>query len=255
MRELGPFIDFREGNIPLILSVPHGGILECDSLPQRSTGFLGIDKGTINLSIELAEKIKIKFKEEQLGNIVPFYIYSKVRRSKVDLNRIKSEAFDQNSFLARELYIFYHNKIEEWIYNNLRKFDRSFLIDIHGFERNARPTGFRDVELILGTNNLKSLISKPIPKKDWEKNLRGKIIQAFLQLNIPIAPGHVRRREYVLTGGYITKKYGASNIPKSQAIQIEFSDNIRMYNSNLRGIVLRSITDILYRNFLCKLDI
>ena len=162
------------------------------------------------------------------------------------MNRFGQEAYNQNSFLAREIYKFYHNKIEEWIYDNLKKFGCSLLIDIHGFEKDKRPSGFRDVDIILGTNNLGSFFSEPIPKRDWEKNIRGKIIQKMLQLNVPIAPGHPRRREYVLTGGYITTKFGASCIPNSRAIQIEFSDKIRIYDKKLKDRVIRALADILF---------
>ena len=131
------------------------------------------------------------------------------------------------------------------ILNNIKSFGRSLLIDIHGFEKNKRPPGYRDVELILGTNNLKSLFLEPIPKRrDWEENIRGKMIKRFLELGVPIAPGHPRRKEYVLTGGYITRIYGASNFSGSQTIQIEFSDKIRLYDKNLRTKVLIALAEL-----------
>ena len=149
MSELRDFVEFEEGNIPLIISVPHGGILECTSIPERTKGVLGIDKGTIEFSKNLIEQISLKFKAETTKLKVPFYIISKVRRSKVDLNRDKSEAYNQNSFLAREIYNFYHTKIQEWVFNNLDMYSRSLMIDIHGFEKDSRPPGFRDVDVNL----------------------------------------------------------------------------------------------------------
>ncbi len=246
MSELRDFIEFKEGNIPLIVSVPHGGILKYSSIPERKSGVLGIDKGTIEFSKNLIEQISLKFKAKTTLHKAPFYIFSKVRRSKIDLNRDKSEAYNQNSFLAREIYKFYHTKIQEWVFNNLKMYGRSLMIDIHGFEKGRRPPGFRDVDVILGTNNLESFFPEPIPKKDWGKNFRGKLIQKFLQLGIPVAPGHPKRREYVLTGGFITRKYGASQVSKSQTIQIEFSDRIRMYDKRLKESVIRILTDILF---------
>jgi hypothetical protein len=173
---------------------------------------------------------------------------SKVRRSKIDLNRNEHDAFNQNSFLAREIYWFYHNKIEEWILINLNKYNRSLLIDIHGFERNARPQGFRDVDIILGTNNLESLFSNPTKKRNWDKNIRGKIIDGMLKLSIPVAPGHPRRKEYVLTGGYITTQYGASRFLRSQTIQIEFSDRVRLYDKDLKESVIKTLASILFED-------
>ncbi|TFF89632.1 MAG: hypothetical protein EU548_07125 [Promethearchaeota archaeon] len=239
MVNLKEYIEFEKGTLPLIISVPHGGTLECRSIPKRIEGIMGIDKATYELSHDLINHIKNK--SERL----PSYIISKVRRSKIDLNRIETEAFNSNSALANKIYQLYHRKIKEFISDNLKTFKYSLLIDIHGFEKDKRPPGYRDVELILGTNNLASLFSKPVPTKDRDKNIRGKIIKKFLNLDIPIAPGRLRRKEYVLTGGYIIKQYGNSKIPGSKSIQIEFSDRIRLYDGDLKRKVLEALSEVL----------
>ncbi|MFX1569755.1 MAG: hypothetical protein ACFFCV_15455 [Promethearchaeota archaeon] len=254
MVDLRNYLECKAGNIPLIISVPHGGLFDCTSIPRRQIGILGIDKGTIEFSKNLINHINQKFKNELSKDKVPSYIYSKVPRNKLDLNRNKALAYNQNSFLAREIYNYYHYKIKEWILGNVKTFNRSLLIDIHGFESDKRPSGFRDVDVILGTNNLASLFYEPVPKRNWGKNIRGKIIQKFLDINIPIAPGHPRRREYVLTGGYITRTYGAVNIPKSQTIQIELSDRIRMYDEELKDEVIILLTDIFFEELKYFLD-
>lgn len=44
------FIIYRKGNIPLILSVPHGGINKFeDILLERKDGIKGTDKNTIKI--------------------------------------------------------------------------------------------------------------------------------------------------------------------------------------------------------------
>ena len=238
------YIEFKQGNIPLIISVPHGGTLKCTFIPKRSSGIFGIDKGTIQFTRDLVEKFEI------LDSKSPSSIISKIHRSKIDLNRGKDDAYNQNSLFARKIYTFYHNKIRDLILDNLRIFNYSLLIDIHGFEANNRPLGFRDVDIILGTNNLESFFPHPIPRKDWDKNVRGDIVKKFIKLNIPIAPGHPRRKEYVLTGGYITQQYGASQINNSQSMQIEFSDRIRVIDEELRTIVLENLAKILPENII-----
>lgn len=248
MLNLKDYVEFQKGTIPIIISVPHGGTSECENIPKRSNGILGIDGKTIEIAKKLIELIKTNFREQSLEFETPSYIISKVRRSKIDLNRDETEAFNPSSAIAKEIYNAYHIKLREFVMNNLKLFNSSLLIDIHGFEKNKRPPGFRDVDIILGTNNLESFFVEPVLKRDWGNNIRGKIIQKFLELKIPIAPGHPKRREYVLTGGYITKKYGASQIPKSQAIQIEFSDKIRIKDQELRELVLNSLAKILVKN-------
>ncbi|MFX0075736.1 MAG: hypothetical protein ACFE96_09855, partial [Candidatus Hermodarchaeota archaeon] len=141
-------------------------------------------------------------------------------------------------------------QLHELISYNIKKFKRSLLIDIHGFEKAKRPIGYRDVELVLGTNNLESMFPNKIPKKQWSRNFRGKIIRIFNQLNIPIAPGHHTRKEYVLKGGYIIQNYGASQIKNSQAIQIEFSDNIRMHDSELRKKTLKTLAQLFFEEII-----
>ncbi|MFW9900457.1 MAG: hypothetical protein ACFFDY_04120 [Candidatus Thorarchaeota archaeon] len=246
MVEFRNYVESEEGNIPLIISVPHGGLLECSSIPRRQIGILGIDKGTIEFSKNFINQIEQRFKIKDSKDKKPFHIFSKIQRSKLDLNRRESEAYNQISFIAREIYNYYHFKIKEWILGNLKTYNRSILIDIHGFERDKRPSGFRDVDLILGTNNLTSLFHEPVPKRDWGKNIRGRIIQKFLEFNIPIAPGHPRRREYVLKGGYITRMYGASHIPKNQTIQIEISDRIRIDDEVLKEEVINLLVDVFF---------
>ncbi len=65
----------------------------------------------------------------------------------------------------------------------------------------------------------------------------------------PIAPGHPRRREYVLTGGYITQAYGSSKISESKTMQIEFSDRIRILDKKLRKIVIQTLAEIIVNEY------
>jgi N-formylglutamate amidohydrolase len=243
------YFERRKGTIPLIFSVPHGGSTKFDAIPDRINGIHGVDKDTVRLAFDLIENINKIFQLNSDYISTPSYLISKIKRVKIDFNRKESEAFHVKSSLAREIYQSYHNKIHELISYNLNKFKRSLLIDIHGFEKTKRPKGFRDVELVLGTNNLESMFKDKIPKKDWGKNFRGKIVKKFNELNIPIAPGYHNRKEYVLTGGYIIQQYGASRIKNSQAIQIEFSDTIRLYNDQLREKSLNSLAQLFFEEF------
>jgi len=246
------YIECRKGTIPLIFSVPHGGTTNFDNIPDRVNGIHGVDKDTVRLTFDLIENINNLFQLTSKDIRTPSYIISKIKRVKIDFNRKESEACFSKSSLAREVYQSYHSKIHKLISYNLNKFNRSLLIDIHGFEKSKRPKGFRDVELVLGTNNLESMFPDKLPKKDWGKNFRGKIVKKFNGLSIPIAPGHHTRKEYVLTGGYTIQKYGASRIKGSQAIQIEFSDTIRLYNDKLREKTLKSLAQLFFEEFSLK---
>lgn len=243
------YFKYQYGDLPIILSVPHGGVQKIKDIPKRTKGILGIDKGTIELTFKLIKYVQ-NFSLQRFGTRKkPSYIISYVHRNRIDLNRTKYNAFQKDSQLAEKLYDFYHHTLQEYTKRNIEKYGRSHLIDIHGFEKNKRPNGFRDVDIVLGTRNLKSFFQERIPKKNWDKNLRGHLIKRFLERNIAIAPGHPRRKEYVLKGGYITKTYGAISISHSQAMQIEFSDDIRLYRKKLRETILEILTDTLLKSF------
>jgi hypothetical protein len=198
------------------------------------------------LTYDLIENFREYANLKSKPNWEPSCIISNITRKKIDFNRNESEAFNIKSTLAKEIYQYYHNKIHELISYNLVNFNRSLLIDIHGFEKSKRPKGFRDVEIVLGTNNMRSMFPEELPKKVWGKNFRGKIIKKFNALDIPIAPGVHTRKEYVLSGGYIIQKYGASQIKNSQAIQIEFSDAVRLNDTHLRKITLESLAQLFF---------
>jgi len=249
---LNKYITFNQGNIPLILSVPHGGGLKDHVIPDRINGIFGIDLKTIELAYEFIEYIE-NYSNKICNSIkTPSYLISLIHRMKIDFNRDELNGFNQKSNLAKKIFSFYHQKITEFISFNLKTYNSSLLIDIHGFEKNKRPEGYRDVDLVLGSNNLGSIYTSPIPKKLFGKSIRGKIIKAFNKRGLLIAPGHHLRKEYVLTGGYITTKYGASKIPNSQSIQIEFSDKIRLYDHSLRKIVLETLTQIVFDEYILK---
>ncbi|MFW9948245.1 MAG: hypothetical protein ACFFDX_15575 [Candidatus Odinarchaeota archaeon] len=249
MKVSNKYIKFHKGSIPLLITVPHGGTIKYTEIPTRKAGILGTDKGTIELAFELIKRVENLFRTKSSSQKTPSYIISKIHRSKIDLNRKESKAYNSNSILARNIYQFYHKKIKELIEYNITSFNHSLLIDLHGFEKDKKPQGFRDVEIVLGTNNLETLFSSTKSKKDWDKNLRGRIICKFIELNIPIAPGHQRRREYILTGGFTIKNYGASKLANSQAIQIEISDRIRIFDKTLRNKVVSTLAELLVDEF------
>lgn len=242
----------KKGNFPVILSVPHGGTQLYDEIPLRKQGVLGIDKRTITLAKELINWIEHTSESIIKSKKTPSFIMARIPRKQIDFNRPISKAINGDNPLAREFYHYYHESLKEMIQENLKDFEASLLLDIHGFEKEKRPAGYRDVEVVFGTNNLKSLFSHEIAKRDRDKNIRGKLIKSLLELDLQIAPGYPRRKEYVLTGGYITRYYGASRLQNSQAIQIEFSDRLRITEKALRNSVLKQISKALIEYWIEK---
>ncbi|TXT62658.1 MAG: hypothetical protein BAJALOKI1v1_880007 [Promethearchaeota archaeon] len=247
MTDLEKYILFQKGTLPLIVSIPHGGTVKLEDIPRRENGVTGIDKGTIELGKDLITNLEQKIHKKQGITEHIYYIISKIHRSRIDLNRPAKEAYHPEAILGCKLYHLYHNKLQEYVVESIKIYGTALLLDIHGFESYKRPKGFRDVDIILGTNNLRSLFDYPIRKKDWNKNIRGRLIKNLLKLEIPIAPARSRREEYVLKGGYITQKYGAAEIKNSKSLQVEFSERIRIKNKDMRNKVLKIFIKVLYK--------
>jgi len=221
------------GNIPLIFSIPHGGTNKFkDLLPEREEGIKGIDKNTIKIALKLKESIKNYSQEKFKTQIFPSLLFSNVHRSRIDFNRSPQEAYPKDSILSKNIYYDFHKNLKKLLYYNFQHWNISYLIDIHGFEKSKRPAGFTDVEIVIGTRNLRTLIPQEQIIDEKNNNIRNLIIKELYKNNILAAPIWPKLKEYVLTGGYITQKYGAENFNFSKSMQIEFSDEIRCNNKN-----------------------
>ncbi len=49
MRKFAKYVKYYQGNLPLIISVPHGGKSKIEEIPERKRGIRGIDKNTIEI--------------------------------------------------------------------------------------------------------------------------------------------------------------------------------------------------------------
>ncbi|MFW9785535.1 MAG: hypothetical protein ACFFFB_24850, partial [Candidatus Heimdallarchaeota archaeon] len=87
MLDITEYVEFQKGNIPLIISVPHGGTSKYGNIPRRTKGILGVDGETIYIAKKLIELLEVKFNEFGSKSKTPSYSISKVPRSKIDLNR------------------------------------------------------------------------------------------------------------------------------------------------------------------------
>lgn len=247
------FIICRKGNIPLILSVPHGGINKFeDILLERKDGKKGIDKNTIKIALKLKESIKNYSQEKFKNQIFPSLIFSNVHRSRIDFNRPPSEAYPADSKLSEKIYNEFHENLKKLLFYNFQNWKVSYLIDIHGFKKSKRPPGFMDVEIVIGTRNLQTLFPEGQPKNENHKNIRNLIIEELHKNNIFTAPVWPRQKEVILTGGYITRKYGAKYYNFSKSMQIEFSDDIRYNDEKLYLKVIHILSKTLSNFFLSK---
>jgi N-formylglutamate amidohydrolase len=120
------YVEFASGNIPLILSVPHGGELKPGEIVNRTCN------DAVNVmdefTIELAKAIMAEFAKTGMR---PYLIINKIHRSKMDANRNRADAAcgDKN---AEAVWDLFHGEIENSMATVNTKFQKGLFIDLHG---------------------------------------------------------------------------------------------------------------------------
>lgn len=121
------YIEYQAGNLPLIISVPHGGYEQPSDISDRLCEGCAYVQDAFTQ--ELARTIRDIFVEKT--GCYPHVIYNRVHRKKLDMNRDIIMATDSNSSL--DIYWHeYHNFIDSAKKNITSHFGKGLFIDLHG---------------------------------------------------------------------------------------------------------------------------
>lgn len=126
-------VRIQSGDLPIILSAPHGGQFDVPDVDVRKiegrpTGGRGYvvsrDRGTEELAIEAAAAIEKEFGKK------PYFVIARSHRKYVDFNRPPEIAFDDPD--ARPVYEQYHEALRQSCVAVQKRFHRGLLLDLHG---------------------------------------------------------------------------------------------------------------------------
>lgn len=203
------YISRQIGQIPVVLSVPHGGPEEPAFLPFRRQGNRRADEFTIDLAGEISRAMKVVWGE-------PYLVAALIRRSKIDFNRPPGEAYEDP--VAAKYYREYHGALRECIDSCTENHRNSLLLDIHG-RRGAGPGAPR---VVLGTANYKSMNPEAVK----------------LLLDLLGSRGCTARHDTggPYRGGFITREYTDGNTVRG--LQLEVSREVRQDQSGRKSFAL-----------------
>ena len=105
------YIEYVAGDLPVIISSPHGGFLKPSEIPNRTWGVLGSDTGSQEKTFEVANYLK------KITGRQPHLIINRLHRSKLDANREIKEAA-QGSKWSEQAWTEYHQFIgaaRDWV--------------------------------------------------------------------------------------------------------------------------------------------
>ena len=231
------YIEYHAGNLPIILSAPHGGQLTPDEISDRTYGTFVTDLNTYELTKTIMDSMIVRF-----GGY-PHVILCKLKRTKLDANRDSIEAAQENKYALRA-WQEYHHYIEVAKNKITNNQGSGLFLDIHGHGKN--PDGFYDLRSWLGylisseeldqsdgvlnTNSYqsKSSISAWVDSSSYSfiEVLRGKvsfgsILDSLGYKSLPsindLSPDGMR----YFSGGYNTARHGSRSGGVISSIQIE----------------------------------
>jgi N-formylglutamate amidohydrolase len=141
------YVEYIPGELPLVMSTPHGGLLKPKSVADRSYGVVDSDANTQDLARRIAAEAK-----KQTGKSMDLVI-SHLHRSKLDPNREIKEAA-QGDQTAEKIWMEYHGYIEDALKAAVARHGRAFFIDLHG-------QNHKDIRVELGYMHRVTDLAKP----------------------------------------------------------------------------------------------
>ena len=207
------------GDLPIILSAPHGGHDAIPGVPERQgEGVAAFKRRSDNNTDQLTEQLADAI-EKNLGKR-PYVIIARFHRKYLDVNRRDRDAFESPN--ARAAYDTYHEAIAKARHDVMERWGRGILLDIHG--HGAEPGA-----VFRGTQNGKT--TTHLVKRFGREALIGKtsLFGQLAEQGVPVIPaaGSTDREHAHYDGGYIVTTHGSGSGGALDAIQLEFGRELR----------------------------
>ena len=215
-------VTIQTGELPIILSAPHGGTREIpgvppregEGLPRGGSGFVsGRDVGTAELAQEVVSAIDRRFGKK------PYFVIAQSHRKFLDPNRPPHIAYEDPD--AKPVYDRYHHAVADYCRDVQHKFRTGLLLDIHG-QSTAKDTVFRGTKNGLTVTLLRERYGE-------EAHIGPESLFALLKSRgWKVHPDPFDGREQSgFTGGYIVQTYGSHQGFGIDAVQLEFGMDYR----------------------------
>ncbi len=233
------YVEWLAGDLPLIITAPHGGTLLPSEIPDRTTGTTTRDLNTEELAREVVAAFVTRFGRR------PHLIVSKLHRRKLDPNREIVEAAAGNA-IAEQAWKEYHGFIEASAAEVRRTPGMGFYIDLHGHGHDIQrlelgylvssaKLALSDAQLALDlTMQTSSLWPLALTTgSSFPALLRGSgSLGAFLEAegypSVPSPANPSPGTNPYFDGGYSTQRHGTSADRRFAGVQIEANfDGVR----------------------------
>jgi N-formylglutamate amidohydrolase len=236
--DVSRYVRTQAGELPIILSAPHGGALQVpdvdvrrgEGLAKGPSGFVASrDGGTEELAEQLAAAIERRFGKR------PYVVFARSHRKYLDPNRPAHIAYEDSD--AKPVYDHYHGKLADYCRDVQQRFRRGLLLDIHG-QGSRKDTIFR------GTQDGKTVT---LLRTRFGEGAQIGASSLFGQLKArgwSVHPDPLDGQEQQgYRGGYIVQTYGSHQGYGIDAVQLEFGQTFR--DAKNRKAAAATLTDAL----------
>lgn len=215
----GKLVVIRHGNLPIILSAPHGGRMPIPGVPDRADKdkkqfAVVLDTNTDELALKAAAEL-----ERKLG-ASPYVVVAQFARKSADANRPADGAYE--SELAKPEYDAYHAALASACAEVRKKWGRGLLLDIHGQAAEV-DTIFRGTA---GGKSLTALAERyGKPALTGPSSLTGLLEKSGYHVDPGTEGAQTENPRF--GGGYIVQTYGSHRGTAIDAMQLEFGTRLR----------------------------
>lgn len=212
------FVYVQKGNLPIIISAPHGGNDSIPGVPPRTgtgvTDFVTVrDTGTEELAYTLATAIQTRFGK------APYVVVGKVDRQYVDLNRSAANAYEHPD--AQVVYDYYHRTMRLYTRTVANRFHGGLVVDLHG-QGTGSTTVYRGTRNGATVRHLRNAFGQSA--HDGANSLFGLLVTRGWTVNPAVLSDP---EDTNFNGGYIVGTYGSQTASAIDAMQFEFGSNYR----------------------------
>jgi N-formylglutamate amidohydrolase len=220
------FLQVQRGDLPVMITAPHGGSLTIPGVPKRAgpteerakKQFVTLkDVRTFELATLTAKRV------EELTGKKPYLVALKAHRQFVDVNRPETNGAEHAS--AKAVHAAFHGQVREFVDELRKRFpDGALLLDIHG-QAASSNTVYR------GTQNGRT-VRQMIQKHGafaltGEQSILGQLAATGIKIFPPNTPPGTPPEQPSFGGGYIVRTYGSQTTNGVDAIQLEFGAMFR----------------------------
>lgn len=239
----------QAGDLPIILSAPHGGTGEVPGVVERKglglpTGpsgfFTGRDGGTEELALEVADAITKRFGKS------PYIVVSKVHRKFMDPNRPADIAFEDSQM--KPYYDHYHGTLNKYCLDVTDRFQAGVLIDLHG-QGTSRETVFRGTKNGQTVRHLRETFGEEA--HHGPKSLFGLLNTRDWKVH---PTPHDEKEQSGFTGGFIVQSYGSNKALPIDAMQLEFGAEYRVAGKRAKTAEVLADALVEYAGLYLKTD-